>query len=41
MPFDFAQTEQMLNGSERQTFAQKVSLKTWRLNAQQSFKLIF
>ena len=31
MPFDFAQAEQMLNGSKRQTFALKVSLNTWRL----------
>ena len=28
MPFDFAQAEQMVNGSLRQTFALKVSLKT-------------
>ena len=28
MPFDFAQAEQMLNGSSRQTFALEVSLKT-------------
>ena len=31
MPFDFAQAEQMLNGSYRQTFALKVRLKSWRL----------
>ena len=31
MPFEFAQAEQMLKGSCRQTFTLKVSLKTWRL----------
>ena len=30
MPFDFAQAEQMLNGSERHTFFLKVSLKNRR-----------
>ena len=30
MPFEFAQAEQMLNGSKQKTFTLKVSLKTWR-----------
>ena len=34
MPFDIAQTDQMLNGSYRQTFAWKVNLKFCRQSRQ-------